>query len=441
MIWTIIEYVATLVQCLVSTEFVTRYLGLKKKDVKHFIAFITAFLVQVGATLIMNKITLFEGVAGLIYPSIVIIYGVFFLNGSIYEKIVIACIDNVLKMITGITILTLISYLSPMDVNLLIIQRGVERFIVLVMGLSSYFFLTRMILRLQKNNKFSLSIAEWLAILSVFITSFATGVLVFEILLSSPNTKMNDFYAVLIIAGLILINMLCYYIFAKVSDKNKEKMRYSLMELKLEEQEKNLLAMKQSYEEIRKIRHDMKNYVECAVTLLQNGKNSEASTYLGKLLEDKMSFVNQMVFTKNDAVNAIISSKMNVCKKNNINFKCEITGRVEQVSELDISILLANLLDNAIEASLKLKKDREIILNIYNEKNYLVVLIGNIIGESVLSKNPDLITTKKDKLHHGVGSISAKDIVHKHNGMMSIYEKEHYFYVDIWLGLNQENDL
>jgi uncharacterized membrane protein YciS (DUF1049 family) len=439
MIWTIIEYVATLVQCLVSTEFVTRYLGLKKRDARHYIAFITAFLVQVGATLIMNKITLFEGVAGLIYPGIVIIYGVIFLNGSIYEKIVIACIDNVLKMITGITILTVISSLSPMDVNLLIIQRGVERFIVLVMGLSSYFFLTRMILRLQKNNKFSLSITEWLAILSVFITSFATGVLVFEILLTSPNTKMNDFYAVLIIAGLILINILCYYIFAKVSDKNKDKMRYSIMELKLEEQEKNLLAMKQSYEEIRKIRHDMKNYVECAVTLLQNGKNSEASTYLGKLLEDKMSFVNQMVFTKSDAVNAIISSKMTLCKKNNIVFKCEITGRVEQVSELDTSILLANLLDNAIEASLKLKKDREIILNIYNEKNYLVILIGNVIGESVLRKNPDLITTKKDKLHHGVGSISVKDIVHKHNGMLSIYEKEHYFYVDIWLALEQDN--
>lgn len=439
MIWTFIEYLATLIQCLVSTEFVTRYLGWKKKDIKHFIAFLVAFILQVGTTLIMNEITLFEGVAGIIYPMIVILYGIFFLNGSIYEIIVIACIDNVLKMITGITILTLISYLSPLEVDRLIIQRGIERFIVLLMAQSSYIFLTRMILRLQKNNKFSLSITEWLAILSVFITSFATGVLVFEILLTSPNTKMNDFYAVLILAGLILINILCYYIFVKVSAKNKEKMRYSLMELKLEEQEKNLLAMKQSYEEIRKIRHDMKNYVECAVTLLQNGKGTEAGNYLGKLLEDKMSFVNQVVFTKSDAVNAVISSKISLCEKHDIQFNCEITGSVEQVSELDISILLANLLDNAIEASIKLKKDREIILKIYNERNYLVILAGNLIGESVLSKNPNLRTTKKDKLYHGVGSISIKDIVNKYNGIISIYEKNHYFYVDIWLLLEAEN--
>jgi len=118
------------------------------------VGFTAAFLIQVGATLVMNRITIFEGVAGLIYPAIVILYAVIFLNGSIYEKIVLASIDNVLKMITGISVLTLISYLSPLEVTNLITKRGIERFIVLAMAMSSYFFLTRMILRLQRNNKF-----------------------------------------------------------------------------------------------------------------------------------------------------------------------------------------------------------------------------------------------------------------------------------------------
>ncbi len=433
MTWLIIEYSATLIQCFVSTEFVTRYLGLKSDANKKYIGFITAFLAQVSATLIMNRITIFEGVAGLVYPGIVIIYGIFFLNGSIYEKIVIACIDNGLKMITGISVLTLISYLSPLEVTNLITQQGIERFIVLVMAQSSYFFLTRMLLRLQRNNKFALSIMEWIAISSVFITSFATGVLVFEILITSPNTRQNDFYAVLIMVSLIFINVLCYYIFVKMSAKNKEKMQYSLIELRLKEQEKNLLEMKQSYEEIRKIRHDMKNYVECAATLLHNGKDTEAETYLSSLLENKISFGTQIVLTKSDAVNAVISSKIALCQKHKITFRYEITGSVELVPELDLSILIANLLDNAIEASIKIKDNREISLKIYNERNYIVILISNFINESVLDKNPKLHTTKKDKLQHGVGSLSIKDIVNKHNGMMSVYEKNQFFYVDIWL--------
>ncbi len=227
--WIIIEYLATLIQCFVSTEFVTRYLGFKSSSRNRWVGFTAAFLTQVGVTLVMNRITIFEGVAGLIYPAIVILYAVIFLNGSIYEKIVIASIDNVLKMITGISVLTLISYLSPLEVTNLITKRGIERFIVLAMAMSSYFFLTRMILRLQRNNKFALTIMEWIAILSVFITSFAAGVLVFEILLTSPNTKQNDFYAVMIMISLILINVLCYYIFVKMSAQNKERLQYTLM--------------------------------------------------------------------------------------------------------------------------------------------------------------------------------------------------------------------
>ena len=339
-------------------------------------------------------------------------------------------------MITGISVLTLISYISPYEVKNLITQQGIERFIVLAMAQSSYFFLTRMILRLQRNNKFALSIMEWIAILSVFITSFAAGVLVFEILITSPNTRQNGFFAVLIMISLILINVLCYYIFVNISAKNKERLQYSLMELRLKEQEKNLVEMKQSYEEIRKIRHDMKNYVECAATLLHNGKDTEAKTYLSTLLENKITFGTQLVLTISDAINAVISSKASLCQRHNIIFHYEITGSVEKIPELDLSILLANLFDNAIEASNRIKNNREINLKIYNERNYLVILINNYIAESVLDKNPHLRTTKKDKLQHGVGSLSIKDIVNKHNGMISFYEKERYFYADVWLKMN-----
>jgi two-component system, LytTR family, sensor histidine kinase AgrC len=433
MIWTMIEYLATLVQCFVSTEFVTRYLGFKSKKTSSYMIFTLAFIIQVMATLIMNKITIFEGVAGLIYPAIVVIYGLFILKGSIFEKIIIACIDNGLKMITSISILTLISYLSPLEINHLITEKGIERLYVLVVTQSTYFFLTRVILRLQKNNKFALSLMEWGAILLVFITSFATGVFVFEITLTSPNTSLNDLYSVLVMVGLILINVLCYYIFVKISIKNREKLKYSLIELRLIEQEKNLLEMKRFHEEIRKIRHDMKNHIECAAVLLHNGKNNEASIYLNNLLTSKMSLGTQIIMTKSDAINAVLSNKLAICKEESIKVTYEITGSVEEIPEVDLSILLANILDNAIEASIALEAQREINIKIYDEKNYLVILVGNYIQESVLTKNPGLLTTKKNKLHHGFGSISINDVVSKYNGMISRYEENERFYVDVWL--------
>ena len=76
--WIIVEYIATLFQCYVSTDFVTRYLGFKNKDKKNILWFLLAFLVQVTATVVMNHITTYEGFAGIIYPAIVVVYGIFF---------------------------------------------------------------------------------------------------------------------------------------------------------------------------------------------------------------------------------------------------------------------------------------------------------------------------------------------------------------------------
>ena len=67
----------------------------------------------------------------------------------------------------------------------------------------------------------------------------------------------------------------------------------------------------------------------------------------------------------------------------------------------------------------------------------MVILVSNMIKESILTNNPNLTTTKKDKLRHGIGSLSINDIVEKHNGMISRYEKNSRFYVDIWLNLEK----
>ncbi|MFU0827965.1 MAG: Sensor histidine kinase [Lachnoclostridium sp.] len=443
-VWIIIEYLAALLQCFISTEFVTGYLGFKENKTKKWTGFTAAFLAQASTALAMKQISVFEGVTGFICLTVttivVSIYAFFYLNGSIYEKIILVCIDSVLKLIIGMSVFVLIRFLSPLEMFSLIKNKGMERFLVLLMSISSYFFCTRIILRLRHNNKFALTIEEWLAILSVFITSFAAGVLVFEMLLTSPGTRQNYYYAVMIMVCLIIVNVLCHSIFARVNTKSKERLQYTLLELRLKEQEKNLAEMKRSYEEIRKIRHDMKNYVECAISLLHSGKTPEAENYLSSLLENKINFGRQMVYSNNDALNAVLNSKIGLCQEYGIVFQYEITGSVENISELDISILMANLLDNAIESSKKLKEGRKISLKIYNEKNYLVIQVNNYTGKSVLSKNPNLLTTKRDKLHHGIGSLSIKDIVKKYNGIMSIYEKDGYFCVDIWLNQGTDNE-
>ena len=101
-----------------------------------------------------------------------------------------------------------------------------------------------------------------------------------------------------------------------------------------------------------------------------------------------------------------------------------------------ISIILSNLLDNAIEASEKLKDVKpEIILNIFEKSDYYSILIKNRIADSVISVNRQLHTTKADKQHHGYGLKTVRVLADSHNGMVDIYEKDGFFIVNALLNI------
>ena len=73
------------------------------------------------------------------------------------------------------------------------------------------------------------------------------------------------------------------------------------------------------------------------------------------------------------------------------------------VEDSDLSGLLLNLLDNAIDAS-KNVKNADIQINIGILKSYLSIQVKNRTqSENVLENNPELHTSKTDKTCHGYG--------------------------------------
>ena len=99
---------------------------------------------------------------------------------------------------------------------------------------------------------------------------------------------------------------------------------------------------------------------------------------------------------------------------------------------LDLTVLLSNVLDNAIEACEKCEKPQLQII-ISDQKNYLSILVSNSITYSVLETNPELKTTKKDKGFHGLGTVSIRNIVDKYQGMLNYSEKDGLFTCSILL--------
>lgn len=86
--------------------------------------------------------------------------------------------------------------------------------------------------------------------------------------------------------------------------------------------------------------------------------------------------------------------------------------------------ILFNLLDNAIEACEKNKKEKRIVCQIAREADEVNIFLENSIDQSVLAENPSFETTKDKKDQHGMGHLIVEEQVKRLGGMVEYYEDE-----------------
>jgi sensor histidine kinase regulating citrate/malate metabolism len=188
------------------------------------------------------------------------------------------------------------------------------------------------------------------------------------------------------------------------------------------------------YEMIRKIRHDLKDQLSTVYELLSNDKIKETMEFIeqsNSIVKTTLTFVQ----TNNPIANAIINSKLSSAYTLGIKVSCITVNDFVGINELDLCDLLSNTLENAITACESLSPDsnKYISLEISKENNIYTFMIKNSLDKSVISQNPTLKTTKKDRVNHGLGISIIRDIVNKYNGRYDYYEINNTFCCSIIL--------
>ena len=104
-----------------------------------------------------------------------------------------------------------------------------------------------------------------------------------------------------------------------------------------------------------------------------------------------------------------------------------------QVPSFDIVTILGNLLDNALYAIYKLEQNRIIDIKMRYDKGCLVFKISNAYNGELIKKGSSILTTKKDRVNHGIGLKNVKKVVEKYQGMMDIEHSDKIFSVSLLL--------
>ncbi|WP_352418347.1 GHKL domain-containing protein [Proteiniborus sp.] len=232
------------------------------------------------------------------------------------------------------------------------------------------------------------------------------------------------------------------YIFTKKMLEQEQ--QEELMKLKIKEYENQnfyVKNMEDIMQNIRAWRHDFNNHVSTLYGLIYLNKFEEAKKYILGLADD-ISFANKVIDVGHPVITALINMKNDKMLRERIklNLDVELPQNLS-LDYIDLSIIIGNLLDNAVESCLNSGINEPFIeLIIHTKGNYLVIETSNSKSNTVSIELDSLghrFTTKKDKDNHGFGLSNIRRIVNQYEGILKIEDKETTFCVRIALSLEK----
>lgn len=187
------------------------------------------------------------------------------------------------------------------------------------------------------------------------------------------------------------------------------------------------------YRKMRGWRHDYRNHIQTMKVLAAEGDLDALKKYLDKLDED-LNTVDVVVKTGNKMTDAILNSKISLAKSKGINVIADAKVPVElKMSDIDLCIVIGNLFDNAIEASLALAEEERLIRLYMDIKNtQLYMCLTNFTSVKKLKKQGGRYVTTKGE-GHGFGLVRVDDIIERYGGYISRNSEDGAFTTEIML--------
>ena len=241
---------------------------------------------------------------------------------------------------------------------------------------------------------------------------------------------MNNLILLLLVAlGAALISVILTILILKNKyDKRLSDFQDSVLKKQRDE-------VQNIYQTMRAWRHDYHNHMQAIKALLSMGKKDELSEYLDNLEKD-LDSIDIAIRTGNVGLDAILSSKVSIARKNNIEVNC--TAKVPQdlkISDVHFCAIVGNLMDNAIDACEKIPAACPRFIRIYIGlfKSQLYISVSNSTKEKKRRRLGELVTSKLGE--HGFGLRRIDKLAEKYDGYVNRKNEPGIFATEVMLPL------
>lgn len=311
----------------------------------------------------------------------------------------------------------------------LLILLGVEHIVMIgIIATDIMFFMVVLLLKkvVAIRNHIEIPLAEWAAVVVIPILTLIISTLVLD--------KCNDevFVAVGEI-GLVFVNVLLIFLIERIQKIYAEQLDINLLKQQNQAYENQMFLIREAEDRIASLKHDLKNHFFSLEKLAEQSDADSIKTYLKNLSSDmdyNHDYVKSFAETGNFVIDSFLNSKLT--KASSLGSDVSVDISISKGINIDykaISIILGNLLDNAITALEKCENEKTIRVVMRETPGKLFIKIENSHHEMIKKAGNKILSTKADRQNHGIGLKNVQKIVEKYQGSMDIKYSDELFSV------------
>lgn len=398
----------------------------KKKDISAGIAAAFLLVASIGLS---DRFALFSQYTVLIDLLITFVYAMIFLQSRWYWKVFLIGIYTVVLLGTSVLAMGFFANILKVDAVRLV-SAGDPFRVAMIMVAKLLLAAVVAVAAVFKDHVMLLQkVGVW--IFTAPCLAISLGVLLFKIIVEFYKQTAD---IVWIIWLLLLICALCIMSFwlaygAYQGKQQKKRSEYLRKQMNVQQQ-----TYIQQYENIRKVRktqHDMKHRLVVIEQLLIEKDYERAQSYTKEFLAE-LDAVKEFKYGDN-TLSTLLLIKEETARERGVRMEINAEAiNTTRVSEMDLTMIVGNLLDNAIEAAEKVEDHPEVYV-IIKTKSILYISVKNRVKDTDIIKTgkPDY-TTKENTLLHGFGIACIRELVDRNGGRLDMEASDGWFRTEIF---------
>lgn len=239
------------------------------------------------------------------------------------------------------------------------------------------------------------------------------------------------FYAASVISIIVVI-----VLYQDIKAKQEEELQNRLLFAQIDSIKRHIGQVENLYQDIRSMKHDMTNHIFTLERLYAENETKEAEDYVKDM---KTAFIEAAgeVQSGNPVTDVILREWKSEAEKKHICFRCDFhypTGY--HINSFDISVILNNALQNAVENANGSEAPYISILSYRKNNAYMIEISNSFAGNLRWNTESGLPVTSKEKTEsHGYGLNNIRKIAGKYFGDIDFVIKNEEFILNIMLML------